>query len=452
MRNEETMSTTTQQQNLTTAKKVELLEGATIRLAGDSGDGMQLLGTQLTNTSALLGNDVATFPDFPAEIRAPRGTRAGVSGFQVQFSSKDIFTPGDRLNALVCMNPAALITNIQDLEPGGLLVINEDGFTAKDLRLANLETNPLEDESLNAYQVFKVPMTELTRGAVGELGLSTKIADRCKNFFAMGLVYWMFGRDLSATLRFIEAKFGNKPDIAQANEKALRAGWYYGETTEAFVSSYQVEPARLAPGIYKNVMGNQALAWGLVAASYLSDKELFLGTYPITPASDILHELSKFKQFGVRTFQAEDEIAAMCSTIGAAFGGAMAVTTTSGPGIALKGEAMGLAVMLELPAVIINVQRGGPSTGLPTKTEQSDLFQVMFGRNGECPMPIIAASCPSDCFDVAVEAWRIATRFMTPVVVLSDGYIANGSEPWLVPNVDDLAKIPVEHPGPLQRR
>jgi 2-oxoglutarate ferredoxin oxidoreductase subunit alpha len=450
VRNDETMSTTTQQQNTTTNKKIELLEGATVRLAGDSGDGMQLLGTQLTNTSALLGNDVATFPDFPAEIRAPRGTRAGVSGFQVQFSSQDIFTPGDRLDALVCMNPAALVTNVQDLRPGGLLVVNEDGFTAKDLKLANLDTNPLEDGSLDSYQLIKVPMTLLTRTAVEELGLSTKIADRCKNFFAMGVVYWMFGRDLDPTLRFIEAKFGNKPDIAQANEKALRAGWYYGETTEAFTSSYRVEPARLEPGIYKNVMGNQALAWGLMTAAYLSDKEVFLGSYPITPASDILHELSKFKNFGVRTFQAEDEIAAICSSIGAAFGGSMAVTTTSGPGIALKGEAMGLAVMLELPLIIINVQRGGPSTGLPTKTEQSDLFQAMFGRNGECPMPVVAASCPSDCFEVACEAWRIATRFMTPVVILSDGYIANGSEPWLVPNVENMAKIPVEHPGPLK--
>ena len=365
---------------------------------------MQLLGTQLTNTSALLGNDVATFPDFPAEIRAPRGTRAGVSGFQVQFSSQDIFTPGDRLNALVCMNPAALVTNVQDLRPGGLLVVNEDGFTAKDLNWPISIPIRSKMDLWTAYQLIKVPMTLLTRTAVEELGLSTKIADRCKNFFAMGLVYWMFGRDLDPTLRFIEAKFGNKPDIAQANEKGTASRLVLRGNDRGVRQQLPVEPARLEPGIYKNVMGNQALAWGLVTAAYLSDKELFLGTYPITPASDILHELSKFKQFGVRTFQAEDEIAAMCSTIGAAFGGAMAVTTTSGPGIALKGEAMGLAVMLELPAIIINVQRGGPSTGLPTKTEQSDLFQVMFGRNGECPMPIIAASCPSDCFEVACRS------------------------------------------------
>ena len=313
-------------------KRTINLEGATVRLAGDSGDGMQLLGTQLTNTSALLGNDVATFPDFPAEIRAPRGTRAGVSGFQVQFSSHDIFTPGDRLDALVAMNPAALVTNIGDLEPGGILIVNEDGFDAKELRLANLDHNPLEDDSLEKYQVIRVPMTMLTRKAVEDLGLGVKIADRCRNFFAMGLVYWLYGRDLSATLRFIRDKFGNKPDIAQANERALRAGWNYGETTEAFASSYRVDPAKLPSGTYLNIMGNQALAWGLLAAAEMSGKELFLGTYPITPASDILHELTKFKHFGVRTFQAEDEIAAVCAVIGAAFGGAMAVTTTSGPG------------------------------------------------------------------------------------------------------------------------
>ncbi len=433
----------------TSSKKTVQLEGATIRLAGDSGDGMQLLGTQLTNTSALLGNDVATFPDFPAEIRAPRGTRAGVSGFQVQFSSLDIFTPGDRLDALVAMNPAALVTNISDLVPGGILIVNEDGFEKREFRLANLDNNPLDDGSLDDYHVFRVPMTKLTRTAVEELGLSTKIADRCRNFFAMGLVYWLFDRDPSSTLRFIRDKFGNKPDIAQANEKALWAGWNYGETTEAFVSSFRVDPAKLPAGTYRNIMGNQALALGLLAAGELSGKKLFLGTYPITPASDILHELTKFKNFGTLTFQAEDEIAAICSTIGAAFGGAMAVTTTSGPGIALKGEAMGLGVMLELPFIIINVQRGGPSTGLPTKTEQSDLFQAMFGRNGECPIPVIAAASPADCFDVACEAWRIATRFMTPVVVLSDGFIANGSEPWRIPNVDDLPKIEIRHPEPI---
>jgi 2-oxoglutarate ferredoxin oxidoreductase subunit alpha len=410
---------------------------------------MQLLGTQLTNTSALLGNDVATFPDFPAEIRAPRGTRAGVSGFQVQFSSHDIFTPGDRLDALVAMNPAALVTNIDDLVPGGILVVNENGFDDRELKLAHVDSNPLEDGSLDEYRVFRVPMTKLTRTAVEELELGTKIADRCKNFFAMGLVYWLFGRDPSATLRFIREKFGNKPDIAQANEKALWAGWNYGETTEAFVSRYEVSPAKLPPGTYRNIMGNQALALGMLTAAQQSNKQLFLGTYPITPASDILHELTKFKNFGTLTFQAEDEIAAVCATIGAAFGGAMAVTTTSGPGIALKGEAMGLGVMLELPFIVVNVQRGGPSTGLPTKTEQADLFQAMFGRNGECPLPVIAAASPADCFDVAQEAWRIAVRFMTPVVLLSDGYIANGSEPWRIPDAGELARLTIEHPQPV---
>jgi 2-oxoglutarate ferredoxin oxidoreductase subunit alpha len=433
-----------------TSKHVIKLDDATVRLAGDSGDGMQLLGSQLTNTSALAGNDVATFPDFPAEIRAPRGTRAGVSGFQVQFASEDIFTPGDRLDALVAMNPAALVTNLSDLEAGGILIVNEDSFEEKDLKLANLKVNPLEDGSLSKYHLLRVPMTSLTRRSVEELGLSVKIADRCKNFFAMGLVYWLYGRDLSATLRFIEAKFGNKPDIAQANERALRAGWNYGETTEAFVSSFRVDPAKLPPGKYNNVMGNEALAWGLVAASQLSNTPLFLGSYPITPASDILHELSKYKNFGVRTFQAEDEIAAICSAIGAAFGGAMGLTTSSGPGIALKGEAMGLAVMLELPLIIVNVQRGGPSTGLPTKTEQSDLFQAIYGRNGECPMPVVAARSPGDCFDVAQEAWRIAVRFMTPVMLLSDGYIANGSEPWMIPDASKLPRIDVQHPEGLE--
>jgi 2-oxoglutarate ferredoxin oxidoreductase subunit alpha len=410
---------------------------------------MQLTGTQLTNTSALAGNDVATFPDYPAEIRAPKGTRAGVSGFQVQFAAEDIFTPGDHVDALIVMNPAALVTNLSDLQRGGVLVVNEDGFTAKDLRLANCDTNPLEDGSLEGYQVIKVPMTTLTRKAVEEVGLSQKFADRCKNFFAMGLVYWMYGRELDVTLRFIHEKFGSKPEIVQANERALRAGWYYGETTEAFAVRYHVAAAKLEPGVYRNIMGNQATAWGLMAAAHQSGKELFFGTYPITPASDILHELSKHKNFGVRTLQAEDEIAAVCATIGAAFGGAMAATASSGPGIALKTEAMGLAVILELPMIIVNVQRGGPSTGLPTKTEQSDLLQVMYGRNGEAPMPVLACRSPSDCFDVAREAWRIAVRYMTPVVVLSDGYVANGAEPWRIPRMEDLPKVPVHHPGPI---
>ena len=425
------------------------LEKATVRLAGDSGDGMQVVGGQLTTTSALHGNDIATFPDFPAEIRAPRGTLAGVSGFQVQFSSTDIFTPGDTLNALVAMNPAALVTNIGDLEKGGILIVNSESFGPKDLKLARLETNPLEDGTVNDYRLFEVPLDTLNREAVKDIeDLSSKLKDRCKNFFALGLIYWLFGRDLGATERFVQAKFGSKPNIAAANERALRAGWYYGETTEAFDHSYQVQPASLPPGTYRNIMGNQALAWGLITASRLSQTDLFCASYPITPASAILEELSGFKHFGVRTVQAEDEIAAICAAIGAAFGGAMAVTGSSGPGIALKGEAMGLGMILELPMVIINIQRGGPSTGLPTKTEQSDLLQAMFGRNGEAPLPIVAARSPGDCFDVAVEAWRIATRYMTPVILLSDGYIANGSEPWLIPDFDDLPAIPVEHPGP----
>lgn len=428
-------------------KTVQSVSGITVRLCGDSGDGMQLLGTQLTNTSALAGNDVATFPDFPAEIRAPKGTRAGVSGFQVQFANREIFTPGDQLDALVVMNPAALVTNLADLRKGGILVANEDGFTDKDFKLAKVESNPLEADVLNeTYRVVKVPMTKLTRDAVAEHGLSVKIADRCKNFFAMGLVYWLFGRSLDPTLRFIEAKFGKKPDVAAANIAALRAGWAFGETTEAFGESYQVEAADLKPGRYRNIMGNQALAWGLITASKLSGKNLFYGTYPITPASDILHELTRYKHFGVRTFQAEDEIAACCASIGAAFGGTMGVTASSGPGIALKAEAMGLAVMMELPMIVINVQRGGPSTGLPTKTEQSDLLQAMFGRNGEAPLPILAPQSPADCFEIAIEAWRIATECMCPVMILSDGYIANGSEPWKIPDLATLPPINVSHP------
>lgn len=433
-----------------TRKPTETVRGVTVRLAGDSGDGMQLLGTQLTNTSALAGNDVATFPDFPAEIRAPRGTRAGVSGFQVQFAAEEIFTPGDGLDALVCMNPAALVTNIGDLKRSGILIVNSDSFGEKDLKLAKMESNPLNDGSLDGYRVIEVAMTTLTRTAVAELGMSVKVADRCKNFFAMGLVYWLYGRDVQATIRFIESKFAGKPDLIRANCLALSAGWNFGETTEHFASTYQVSKAELEPGRYRNIMGNQALAWGLIAAAHRSGKQLFLGSYPITPASDVLHELSKHKRYGVRTFQAEDEIAAVCSVIGAAFGGAMGVTTSSGPGVALKSEGIGLGVMLELPFIVIDIQRGGPSTGLPTKTEQSDLLMVMFGRNGESPIPVISASSPADCFEVAMEAWRVATRFMTPVFILSDGYIANGSEPWKIPVASQLPEIPVDHPGPIE--
>ena len=425
------------------------IEQATVRFCGDSGDGMQLAGTQFTNTSALAGNDVATFPDFPAEIRAPRGTLAGVSGFQIHFASKHIFTPGDQVDALVAMNPAALATNLVDLVPGGILILNEDAFDEKGLKQACYVTNPIEDGTLAAYQVFPIDMTRLTRMAVAEQGLGVKESDRCRNFYAMGLVFWLYDRSLEPTLRYIDAKFGKKPLVAEANRRALRAGYNYGDTVEAFPSHYRVHKAELPRGRYRNTMGNEALAWGLMTAAHLSGCDLFLGSYPITPASDILHELSRHKNFGVRTFQAEDEIAAITSAIGAAFGGAMAITTSSGPGIALKQEAMGLAVMTELPMIIVNVQRGGPSTGLPTKTEQADLLQAMFGRNGECPIPVIAARSPSDCFEVAIEAWRIATRFMTPVILLSDGYIANGSEPWATPRVDDLPKIEVHHPGPL---
>lgn len=430
-----------------TEKPVQYVSGITVRLVGDSGDGMQLLGQQLTNTSALLGNDVATFPDFPAEIRAPRGTRAGVSGFQVQFASHEVHTPGDTLDALVAMNPAALVTNLADLPKGGLLVVNEDSFEDKDLKLAKLNTSPLEDPSMENYRLIKVPMTRLTKEAVSEFGLSVKEADRCKNFFAMGLVYWLYGRNMDATLRFIHGKFGaGKSTIAAANEKALRAGWAYGETIEALGSSYNVAPAKLAQGTYRNIMGNQALAWGLLAAANRSGKELFYASYPITPASDILHELARYKNFGVCTFQAEDEIAAVCSAIGASYGGQMGVTTSSGPGIALKTEAMGLAMMLELPLLVIDVQRGGPSTGLPTKTEQADLLQVMFGRNGEAPLPVLAARSPADCFEIVQEAWMLATKLMLPVVVLSDGYIANGAEPWKIPDVTALAPYKIEHP------
>lgn len=432
-------------------KPVEELVEATVRFCGDSGDGMQLAGTQFTTTSALVGNDVATFPDFPAEIRAPRGTKAGVSGFQVHFSSSEIYTPGDVVDALVAMNPAAFVTNIGDLRDGGILIVNESAFDKKGLELAGLEGNPIEEVALHQleqkYKVYKVDMTKLTRDAVKEFGMGVKEADRCRNFFAMGLIFWVYGRPLDPTLRFIEAKFGKKPEIAGANRASLMAGYNYGETVEAFDTQFHVPKAELKPGKYRSIMGNTALSWGLMTAAKLSEKRLFLGAYPITPASDILHELCKHKNYDIVTFQAEDEIAAMTATIGASFGGAMAITASSGPGIALKGEAFGLAVIMELPMVVINVQRGGPSTGLPTKTEQSDLYQAVYGRNGECPMPVIAARSPGDCFYVAQEAWRLAVRYMTPVMLLTDGYIANGSEPWRIPNFADLPKIPVSHPA-----
>jgi 2-oxoglutarate ferredoxin oxidoreductase subunit alpha len=432
----------------TLEKEVQTLDDATVRFCGDSGDGMQLAGTQFTNTSALMGNDIATFPDFPAEIRAPQGTLAGVSGFQVHFSSTDIYTPGDTVDALVAMNPAALATNIGDLRTGGILIVNSDAFESKGLDQAGYETNPLEDGTLKSYRLHKVAMTKLTRLSVEGLEMSQKEKDRCRNFFAMGLVFWLYDRPLDATLKYIDDKFGKKPEIAQANTAALKAGYHYGETVEAINTQYHVPKAKLTPGKYTSIVGNTALAYGLMTAARLSNKRLFLGAYPITPASSILEELARHKNFDILTFQAEDEIAAMTATIGAAFAGAMAVTASSGPGIALKGEGIGLAIMTELPMVVINVQRGGPSTGLPTKTEQADLFQAIFGRNGECPMPVIAACSPADCFEVAQEAWRIAVRYMVPVMLLTDGYIANGSEPWRIPKYADLKKIEIMHPGP----
>ncbi|MEY3020497.1 MAG: hypothetical protein RLZZ272_1481 [Actinomycetota bacterium] len=421
------------------------LHNAVVRFAGDSGDGMQLTGDRFTAESALAGNDLATLPDYPAEIRAPAGTLAGVSSFQLHFSDQDVHTPGDQPDVLVAMNPAALKKHLKDLKPGGTLIVNSDAFTDRNLQKAGYEGNPLEGDVLTDLQVHEVPLTSLTLRALEEPiasgGIGKKDAERSKNMFALGLVSWMFSRSIDATEAWLRAKFGARQALADANVAALKAGWYYGETTEAFVFTYEVPAARLAPGRYRNITGNQAIAYGLVAASVRAGLPLFYGSYPITPASDILHELAKLKHFGVATFQAEDEIAAIGSTIGAAFGGALAVTASSGPGIALKTEAMGLAMMTELPVVIIDVQRGGPSTGLPTKTEQSDLFQAVLGRNGEAPIPVIAASSPGDAFDAALEAARIALTYRTPVVLLSDGYLANSAEPWRLPDVDDLPDL-----------
>lgn len=427
--------------------RVELRE-ATVRFAGDSGDGMQLAGTQLTTVSAAAGNDVATLPDFPAEIRAPRGTKAGVSGFQVHFAGQRIYTPGDKVDALVAMNPAALATNLGDLARGGLLIVDANSFTKRDWEKAGYTSSPLEDPALAAYRVISVDITDLTRDAVKDLGLTTKEADRCRNFFATGLIYWIFDRPLDPTLRFIAAKFGKRPAIAEANRRVLMAGYHYGETTEAIHQCYVVRPAKLPPGEYRSLSGNQALAWGLIAAARLSKCDLVYAGYPITPASDILHELAMRWDYGVTTFQAEDEICAVAAAIGASFGGEMGVTASSGPGISLKAEGLGLAVMLELPLIVVNVQRGGPSTGLPTKTEQADLFQALFGRHGECSIPVLAAQSPADNFETAIEAWRIAVRYMTPVMILSDGYLANGAEPWRIRDLSEYEPIPVRHPGP----
>jgi 2-oxoglutarate ferredoxin oxidoreductase subunit alpha len=423
--------------------KRERREDVVIRFAGDSGDGMQVTGGQFTATSALVGNDLATFPDFPAEIRAPAGTLPGVSAFQVRIADYDIHTPGDAPDVLVAMNPAALKVNLSDLRQNGILILNTDEFEERNLKKAGYATNPLEDASLDAYRVFRVPLATLTKRALDGTGLDAKTQERCKNFFALGMAYWLFSRPLESTVAWLAKKFAGKPQLADANVRVLRAGWNYCDITEAFQVRYEVEPARLAPGVYRNITGNMALALGFIAASRRSGLPLFLGAYPITPASDLLHDLAQYKNFGVTTFQAEDEIAAICATIGASFGGALAVTSTSGPGMALKSEAMNLAVMVELPLVIVDVQRGGPSTGLPTKTEQADLMQAMFGRNNESPIPIIAASSPADCFERAVEACRIATHSMTPVILLSDGYIANGAEPWLLPKLEELPEIEV---------
>jgi 2-oxoglutarate/2-oxoacid ferredoxin oxidoreductase subunit alpha len=425
-------------------KTTENLDEVTIRFAGDSGDGMQLTGTQFTNTTAILGNDLSTLPDYPAEIRAPAGTLFGVSGFQIHFGSMEINTPGDHCDVLVAMNAAALKVNIGSLIDGGSIIVNTEGFSDKNLKLAGYAQNPLEDGSLEKYQLFEVDISKLTALALQDLNISSKLVDRSKNFFALGMMYWMYNRPLETTIDWLKGKFKSKPDILEANIRVLKAGWNYSETTEIFSVRYEVGPAKLAPGRYRNITGNQAVAWGLLTASKKAQLDLFLGTYPITPASDILHELSMYKSHGVKTFQAEDEIAGICSAIGASFGGALGATTTSGPGVALKTEAIGLAVMVELPLVIVNVQRGGPSTGLPTKTEQSDLLQALYGRNGEAPIPVIAAATPSDCFDTAFEAARIALKYMTPVMLLTDGYLGNGSEPWRIADYDALPDI--SHP------
>lgn len=424
----------------------EELDAVVIRFAGDSGDGMQVTGTQFTNASAILGNDVSTMPDFPAEIRAPAGTLAGVSGFQVNFASHDIFTPGDAPQVLVAMNPAALRANLGDLEAGGTIIANRDEFTPNNLRRAGYESNPLEDDSLRGFRLISVPISTLNRNALADLeGLSNKDKDRCKNFFSLGLTFWMYDRSLEPTIEWLKQKYARRPEIVEANIRALKAGYHYGETTEDFRTRYRVPKASLPPGVYRKVTGNEATALGFLTAARRANKTLFYGSYPITPASDILHELAALKQFDVRTFQAEDEIAAIGAAIGAAFGGAFAVTATSGPGICLKSEAMNLAVVLELPLVIADIQRGGPSTGLPTKTEQSDLLQVLFGRNGESPMPVVAPASPADCFTMALEAFRLAVRAMTPVVFLSDGYLANSAEPWRIPDPQELPAIEVRH-------
>jgi 2-oxoglutarate ferredoxin oxidoreductase subunit alpha len=426
------------------AKPIQALDRVTIRFAGDSGDGMQLTGDRFTSETAAFGNDLSTLPDFPAEIRAPAGSIPGVSGFQLHFADHDILTPGDAPDVLVAMNPAALRANLGDLPKGATLILNTDAFTPRNLDKAGYASNPLEDGSLGDYAVHGVALTSMTLEALKEFDISKKEAERAKNMFALGLMSWLYHRPTDATIAFLQRKFAARPLIAKANVTAFKAGYHFGETTEVFAVSYEVKPAKMRPGTYRNISGNLALSYGLIAASQLSGLPLFLGAYPITPASDILHELSKHKEFGVRTFQAEDEIAGVGAALGAAFGGSLGVTTSSGPGIALKAETIGLAVSLELPLLVIDIQRSGPSTGMPTKTEQADLLQVMFGRNGEAPVPVVAACTPSDCFHAAIEAARIALKYRTPVVLLSDGYLANGSEPWLLPDVAELPEIKVE--------
>lgn len=431
----------------------QVIEEVVIKFAGDSGDGMQLTGTQFTNNTALAGSDLSTFPDFPAEIRAPQGTVPGVSGYQLRFSSNEVFTPGDNCDVLVAMNAAALKVNLGSLKKGGIIIANTDGFDVKNLRLANYPegVNPIEDEGLaQNYQLYKIDITKLTREALKDIQMGTKEKDRAKNMFVLGFVYWLYNRNMDNTITFLKEKFGKKEEILQSNLQALQAGYNYGDTIEAFTTRYKVEKAKQEPGTYRGITGNTALTYGIIAAGEKSGLPIFLGSYPITPASDILHELSRHKNFGIRTFQAEDEIAGITSAIGASYGGSLGVTTSSGPGIALKAEAMGLAVMLEIPLLIVNIQRGGPSTGLPTKTEQSDLMQAYYGRNGECPMPIVSASTPADCFDAVYEAARIAIQHMTPVMMLSDGYIANGAEPWKFPKSEDLAPITVKFKAGLE--
>src|SRR4030088_934313 len=436
------MSTVTETPALKSRK--EIIEKAVIRFAGDSGEGVQFPGSQFTNTVALYGNDIATFPDFPAEIRAPAGTLPGVSDYQLHFSSNDVFTPGDAVDVLIAMNPAALKVNVGDLKANGILIVNSDSFKENDLRKAQMTSNPLEDHSLDKFRLFSVEWERLTRRALEHLGLDAKSMDRCKNFFALGMCYWLYNRSMDSTVRWIEDKFKGKPLLTEANKLAMKAGYSYCEATEAFQISYEIPRAQLSPGLYRNLSGNQALALGLVTASQKSGLRLFQGSYPITPASDILHELSQYKDFGVMTFQAEDEIAAITSAIGASYAGALAITSTSGPGMSLKTEALGLAVAIELPLLICNIHRGGPSTGLPTKTEQADLLQALFGRNSEAPIPVIAAATPGDCFWVALEACRIAVKYMVPVILLSDGYLANGAEPWHVPEVSEIPDFKVE--------